>query len=279
MLEVYMWLVYGAWSWLIISSLVIFNTRGDVAAANHALPGIVIVLLIHGGVWLYKRNKRPTPIHPHAVKPAAPSIDNSIYEQIADEMSSANISGGLMARAIAEADGDKDRTQAIYIKLRAAAIAAEREPVQQDNSYKEADERKAQAEADAKAFLDAQKEMSDSRTEFVKGMVREDLRGKYDVNLSKVLAGIFIALVFGAGIYALLFADSSASKISKQPQQLQHEYAELAKAHPDFEKIANDPAFHEWVKTQPAGVQRLYESNSAQDNIELLQMYKRARAN
>lgn len=178
-----MWLVYGAWAWLIVSSLVILNTRGDVAAANHALPGIVLVLLIHGGVWLYKRNKRPNPIQLHAAKPATRSIDNSIYDQIADEMSRGDINGGLMARAIAEADGDKDRTQAVYIKLRVAAIAKEREQARHDAADKEDNARKAQAEEDAKAFVDAQKSTSDSRTEFVKGMVmaEEDLSSDYSL--------------------------------------------------------------------------------------------------
>lgn len=156
-----MWLVYGAWSWLIVSSLVIFNTRGDVAAANHALPGTVLVLLLHGGVWLYKRNKGSTPVQRHAAKPAAPSIDDAIYDQIADEMSSGDINGGLMARAIAEADGDKDRTQAIYIRLRAATIAKEREQVQR-------------GESDAKEFTDSLK-TNDAREQFVKSMVRTEL--------------------------------------------------------------------------------------------------------
>ena len=274
-----MWLVYGAWAWLIVSSLVIFNTRGDVAAANHALPGTVLVLLLHGGVWLYKKNKRPTRIQRHATKPAAPSIDDSIYDQIASEMSSGHINGGLMARAIAEADGDKDRTQALYIKLRAAAIAKEREQARYDAADKEANARKAQAEEDAKAFVNAQKSMSDSRTEFVKGMVRADLKDHNDEIITKILLGILIALAFGASIYAVMFSDSSASKISKQVQTVQHEYTELAKVHPDYEQIAKDPAFHEWIKTQPAGVHRLYESASAQDSIALLHMYKRAKAN
>lgn len=178
-----MWLVYGAWSWLIVSSLVIFNTRGDVAAANHALPGLILVLLIHGGVWLYKKNKQPKSNQHIGVKPSASVIDDSIYDQIANEMSTGNINGGLMARAIAEADGDKDRSQAIYIKLRAAAIANAREQVRQDDVDKEAAAWKAQAEEDAKAFVDAQKSMSDSRTEFVKGMVRaeEDLSSDYSL--------------------------------------------------------------------------------------------------
>lgn len=177
-----MWLVYGAWSWLIVSSLVIFNTRGDVAAANHALPGTVLVLLLHGGVWLYKKNKRPTRIQRHATKPAAPSIDDSIYDQIASEMSSGHINGGLMARAIAEADGDKDRTQALYIKLRAAAITKELEQARHDAAEKEAEAWKAQAEEDAKAFVNAQKSMSDSRTEFVKGMVRAETNNNEDLS-------------------------------------------------------------------------------------------------
>lgn len=161
-----MWVVYGAWAWLVVSSLVIFNTRGDIAAANHALPGIILVLLLHGGVWLYTRNKRSTPIQKHAAEPAVPLIDDTIYDQIASEMSTGDINGGLMARAIAEADGDKDRTQAIYIKLRAAAIAKELEQARHD---------------------DAEKRIEESRAELLKGMTRiettnsEDLSSDYSL--------------------------------------------------------------------------------------------------
>jgi len=259
-----MWIVQGAWITVIISVLVAWHFQGEIAAANKAGIGAVFLLLVHLAYWLYTKAKGGAKKLADAI-PKKTHIDDSIYDQVAAELSSNQIHAGLMARAIAEADGDKDRTQAIYIKLRAAAIAAEREQVQQGGS-------------DSKEFTDALKTV-DAREQFVKSMVRTDLKDKYDEKLSKVLTGIFIALVFGAGIYALLFADSSTSKIANQPQQLQHEYTELAKAHPDFEKIANDPAFHEWVKTQPAGVQRLYESTSAQDNIVLLNMYKRTRSN
>lgn len=269
-----MWIVYGAWAWLIVSSMVVLNTRGDVAAANHALPGLLFVLILHAGVWLYQKNKRPPTAKHRSPEPSAAAIDDSIYDQVASELSINQIRAGLMARAIAEADGDKDRTQAIYIKLRAAAIAKEREQARHDDAEKEAEAWKSQAEEDAKAFLDAQKSMSDSRTEFVKGMVTADLKAHNDEMISKILIGILIALAFAASIYAVMFSDSSASKISKQPQQLQHEYAELAKAHPDFEKIAMDPAFQEWIKNQPDSLKKLYASTSAEDNIVLLNIYK-----
>lgn len=53
-----MWLVQGAWAWLIVSTLVKWYYSGDLSALNHLIPGLVLVLLIHGGFWLYRKNKK-----------------------------------------------------------------------------------------------------------------------------------------------------------------------------------------------------------------------------
>jgi len=53
------------------------------------------------------------------------------------------------------------------------------------------------------------------------------------------------------------------------------EYNRLAKAHPDFQTIQNDNNFWQWLDSKPAFIRNAVESKSADDNIELLNQYKR----
>ncbi|HCU64553.1 MAG TPA: hypothetical protein DF774_02205 [Rheinheimera sp.] len=62
----------------------------------------------------------------------------------------------------------------------------------------------------------------------------------------------------------------------QQEQFIQSELDRLAQQHPDFKEIAADPAFSQWVSTQPAGVQAMYGSISADDNAALLTLFKTA---
>lgn len=62
----------------------------------------------------------------------------------------------------------------------------------------------------------------------------------------------------------------------QQEQFIQSEFDRLAQQHPDFKEIAADPAFSQWVSTQPAGVQAMYGSLSADDNAALLTLFKTA---
>lgn len=69
-------------------------------------------------------------------------------------------------------------------------------------------------------------------------------------------------------------------ELLSEREQLQHqqfiqtEISRLATAHPDFEQISSDPAFSQWVSTQPAAIQQMYGSQLADDNIALLTFYK-----
>lgn len=260
-----MWIVYGAWTWLIVSSLVVFNTRGDVAAANHALPGLLFVLVLHAGVWLYQKNKRPTSPQQPAPNPTSPIIDDEIYDQIAAELSINQVHAGMMARAIAESEGDKDKAQSIYIKLRATTIAAEREQARQDDLRRE-------AKADAKAFVDALNAKHANKA----GQSFQDSKKSVDQQLVRVLVVVFVVMIVGAVIVDNQQPSKPLSSNTQQPipQSLQSEYDQLAKTHPDFEKIAMDPAFQEWIKNQPESLKKLYASTSAEDNIVLLNIYK-----
>ena len=60
----------------------------------------------------------------------------------------------------------------------------------------------------------------------------------------------------------------------QQQQAIQSELSRLAEAHPDFQQVAVDPRFQQWVATQPPAVQSMYGSTLADDNIVLLNLYK-----
>lgn len=62
----------------------------------------------------------------------------------------------------------------------------------------------------------------------------------------------------------------------RQQHALQTEYEKLAQAHPDYQDIANDPAFRSWLQSQSPGVQAMGNSTLADDNITLLNLYKSA---
>ena len=63
---------------------------------------------------------------------------------------------------------------------------------------------------------------------------------------------------------------------AQQEQFIQSELGRLAKLHPDFQQVATDPAFSQWVDQQPPGVKAMYGSVSADDNAALLTLYKTA---
>jgi hypothetical protein len=52
-------------------------------------------------------------------------IAQEIYNQIAQEIDSKNIDKGTWTRAVAESDGNKQKTEAAYIKYRARALSCE----------------------------------------------------------------------------------------------------------------------------------------------------------
>jgi hypothetical protein len=68
-----------------------------------------------------------------------------------------------------------------------------------------------------------------------------------------------------------------AERRQQQEQaHIQSELSRLSQAHPDYAQIASNPAFSQWVATQPRSVQAMYGSTSADDNIVLLNLYKGA---
>lgn len=60
----------------------------------------------------------------------------------------------------------------------------------------------------------------------------------------------------------------------RQQQAQMAEFERLSQAHPDWQQIAQDQAYREWLSQQPPGVQALHESDFAEDAITLLNIYK-----
>lgn len=59
-------------------------------------------------------------------------------------------------------------------------------------------------------------------------------------------------------------------------QVKQRELSRLAQAHPDYQDVARNPSFKQWVDSQHPSIQALKASMSADDNIALLNLYKQA---
>lgn len=64
---------------------------------------------------------------------------------------------------------------------------------------------------------------------------------------------------------------------AQQQAELQNQFDALASVHPDYQQIAQDPSFHQWVASQPSTVQAMAQSTFADDNIVLLNLYKGSR--
>lgn len=73
---------------------------------------------------------------------------------------------------------------------------------------------------------------------------------------------------------------SPFSEMQKQQQQAQkqqhitNELERLKQIHPDYQSVANDSKFHQWVNSQPDTVKAMAQSTYAADNIVLLNLYK-----
>lgn len=63
----------------------------------------------------------------------------------------------------------------------------------------------------------------------------------------------------------------------QQQAELQNQFQALATVHPDYLQISQDPNFHQWVASQPSTVQAMAQSDFADDNIALLNLYKGTR--
>jgi hypothetical protein len=55
---------------------------------------------------------------------------------------------------------------------------------------------------------------------------------------------------------------------------IQSQYADLESAHPDWRDVARSDDFRNWISAQPAAVQSLVRSESAQETAALLNLYK-----
>ncbi|MCT8857546.1 hypothetical protein K5M76_09555 [Shewanella xiamenensis] len=64
---------------------------------------------------------------------------------------------------------------------------------------------------------------------------------------------------------------------AQQQAELRNQFDALASVHPDYQQIAVDPKFHQWVASQPSTVQAMAQSEFADDNIVLLNLYKGSR--
>ncbi|WP_348733827.1 hypothetical protein [Rheinheimera texasensis] len=125
-------LIEGSWIVASINVTYLFGQQNELSAINAAVMWGIFLIIIHIAYWLYAKIKTGAKkLSDNSQKKL--HIDNSIYNQIADEMSRGNIYSGLMTRAIAEADGEQNRVQAVYIKIRAEEIAASKESVTHTN--------------------------------------------------------------------------------------------------------------------------------------------------
>ena len=62
----------------------------------------------------------------------------------------------------------------------------------------------------------------------------------------------------------------------REQQALQAQFNALQGQHPDYRQIQENPDFWGWVEGQSEGVKQLVGSRSADDNIVLLDLYKRS---
>ncbi|WNO60440.1 hypothetical protein [Rheinheimera sp. MMS21-TC3] len=64
----------------------------------------------------------------------------------------------------------------------------------------------------------------------------------------------------------------------QQQQQaiIQQEYNRLAQAHPDYQQVVSNPAFNQWLSKQPPALQKIAQSDSADDAKFVLDQYKGA---
>jgi len=76
------------------------------------------------------------------------NLDDQLYDIVAKEIRSGTLVDGLYARAFAEANGDKDKAQAKYIKLRVAQLRQEvKDRAEQQQAKAQAEARRQKVEA------------------------------------------------------------------------------------------------------------------------------------
>lgn len=71
-----------------------------------------------------------------------------------------------------------------------------------------------------------------------------------------------------------LKASATRHEVDQDAQQLTQAYAALEAAHPDYEQVAANPAFHDWLGKQPQGVQALANSFDPAEVSLSLQLFK-----
>ena len=118
------------------------------------------------------------------------SLDDQLYDIVAKEIRSGTLVDGLYTRAFADANGDKDKAQAKYIKLRVAQLRTEHKG-----------KGKADAEAAAEAEANAKVRAKEARDKSA-----EEARAKEIANLVNtqwhqysycMIAGCIVFLLIG----------------------------------------------------------------------------------
>ncbi|MEE2002647.1 hypothetical protein QWY20_14400 [Alkalimonas sp. MEB108] len=126
-------IIIGLWTAWAVMSLVVLSNQGKVAAANFSAPSFIAMLIVTG---IYFSIRAITKKTKRSLSKTQQSQFNSgindaqldeIYEQVALEMKEGRIKDGVMTRAIADSDGDKNKAEATYIKLRVQALRADLE--------------------------------------------------------------------------------------------------------------------------------------------------------
>lgn len=134
-------IIYGLWALVVVGFLVKAGNSGVVPAANWAGFAVVFVGLVHLITYIaIKMNKsKPAVIkqneHMQTRNTEVDSEDDngiaqrlaeeSLYAEIAEEISAGNVRAGLMAKALAESEGNQDKKHALYIRYRMQSIKDE----------------------------------------------------------------------------------------------------------------------------------------------------------
>ena len=110
------------------------------------------------------------------------SLDDQLYDIVAKEIRSGTLVDGLYTRAFADANGDKDKAQAKYIKLRVAQLRTEHKG-----------KGKADAEAAAEAEANAKVRAKEARAKEIANLVNTQWH-QYSYCM---IAGCIICLLIG----------------------------------------------------------------------------------
>lgn len=145
-----------------------------------------------------------------------------------------------------EIRSNRGRIATLQRKLQELQQAAHQQQRQQQNGGAEASEALMGSEK-WKAFREDYPEMAEPLEHVIGAIVQENAQLKQQVG----------------GIVT-----------ERQQQAQMAEFERLSQVHPDWQQIAQDQAYREWLSQQPPGVQALHTSDYAEDAITLLNLFK-----